>query len=1359
MSRVGAGWAARWGTVAVVMGVAVSGLVGVSPAQAAGSYQLLVSASADRSAATPLDGATVSGNIYAFTSPETSVLKSVFYIDDPTASGTLFHSEGTAPYDVNGGSVAAAAPYDTHALSDGTHTITQVVTNTAKVVETDTATFIVNNSVALPPTPTGVTAISGNGYVDLTWAAASGSTVGFNVYRGTSSAVSLSGTPLNGGALLTGTSFHDATVTNGTTYYYVVQSVDNGGRHSEAAAVQGKPVAPPATPPYVLQVSTSPDRSSPASLDGSTVQGSVYVFTAPETSVKRSDFWLDNTAMSGTPTHSESTGPFDFVGGSAAAATPWDTTALTNGTHTVTQQVTTTTNVVYVFTASFTVNNVAVPPPPPPPAAPTNVKATAGNGAVDLSWDAASGSTVGFNVYRGSSTPVSITGTPLNGSALITGSSFHDGTATNGQFWYYVVQSVDSIGQHSEAHSVSAKPTAPPVGPAYLVTLSQSADRSAGVNLDGVVVSGDAYIFTSPATSVKTVQFWLDDTAMAGPVTRNETTAPYDFIGGSPAAATPYDTHVLADGVHTITQKVTTTANVVVTTTATFKVVNSQLPPPAPTGVSVKAGNGVVDLSWNAKTGTTAGFNVYRGTSSNVSLGGTALNGASLLTGTSFHDASVTNGTTYYYVVQSVDVIGRHTEGDTWPATPNPPGPQQVAVTPSPLVLSTASGTTSSTLTASITNVGGATLTVSAAGLSGGDAAMFSLTGAPSFPLTLTAGQSATVGLRFQPTSTGTKGTTLTVSSNDPATPNLAIPVRGLALAAATSEPSLQQIFDTYQIPDSTGDPTPADIYLPTTAPLGDEVTVQAFAKAGAGPVTVTPLAVYDGQAVDPNVRVGWAPEAQAFPRTDVLSVPGSQNRTLQVQASGTGSFDPGSKIFGLYAAFPGRVSYQDDTLNAGVGGSMPRQVRVYPFRTAGGATVANTWVVTFEDFLGASPTSTSGEWNDMVGRGQQRARRVLRRPQRRRQPVQRPARDVAHRVEPRSVGLVELPRHGHCAFHEQRHHGSLHHRRDGDRSVPARRPDELPGERARRWHGRREREVHRAGCAQGPDRFADHHLRRPDPTDASARSRARPGSRRQAAATSRRSRRSWRPRSGSATVITKPGESINTLGEVKAVGDEVLSKFWQRADSSLPVSVRQIAGYAGQQRRVLLVRAGLDELQQPHERVHHAHHAEPERRTVGLPATQLGRAADDLSRHVHPRRCLRLQGRQRLLRRHAQQRVPGPDVGLHSDDGLWAPRTHLARQGPERRDHPERLHRRSRHGGLEHGLQRRDLHAEQRQAGLTVPRLTPSGRPRAPLARGRPRQGSRPGTSLTTSEPAATTAPSPMVTPLRTVAPLPIQT
>ena len=104
---------------------------------------------------------------------------------------------------------------------------------------------------------------------------------------------------------------------------------------------------------------------------------------------------------------------------------------------------------------------------------------------------------------------------------------------------------------------------------------------------------------------------------------------------------------------------------------------------------------------------------------------------------------------------------------------------------------------------------------------------MFQLVGAPSYPLTLAPGSAATFGLRFVPTSPGIKSATLAVASNDrgDAEPGRASP--GSGSGSATSEPSLQQILDTYQVPDSTGDPSPGDVYLPTTAPLGDELNVR----------------------------------------------------------------------------------------------------------------------------------------------------------------------------------------------------------------------------------------------------------------------------------------------------------------------------------------------------------------------------------------------------------------------------------------------------------------------------------------------------------------------------------------------------
>lgn len=48
----------------------------------------------------------------------------------------------------------------------------------------------------------------------------------------------------------------------------------------------------------------------------------------------------------------------------------------------------------------------------------------------------------------------------------------------------------------------------------------------------------------------------------------------------------------------------------------------------------------------------------------------------------------------------------------------------------------------------------------------------------------------------------------------------------------------------------------------------------------------------------------------------------------------------------------------------------------------------------------------------------------------------------------------------------------------------------------------------------------------------------------------------------GYATVITNSNQQLNRNGLVQAVGDEVLSPYWQRADNLQPVSVRQLAAY-----------------------------------------------------------------------------------------------------------------------------------------------------------------------------------------------------
>lgn len=48
----------------------------------------------------------------------------------------------------------------------------------------------------------------------------------------------------------------------------------------------------------------------------------------------------------------------------------------------------------------------------------------------------------------------------------------------------------------------------------------------------------------------------------------------------------------------------------------------------------------------------------------------------------------------------------------------------------------------------------------------------------------------------------------------------------------------------------------------------------------------------------------------------------------------------------------------------------------------------------------------------------------------------------------------------------------------------------------------------------------------------------------------------------GYGTTITNPGQELNKNGLVQTVGDEVISPYWQRANTSTPVTVRQLAAF-----------------------------------------------------------------------------------------------------------------------------------------------------------------------------------------------------
>ena len=100
---------------------------------------------------------------------------------------------------------------------------------------------------APPSAPTGLTATGGNRVVTLSWQPSVGSVpITYNVFRGPAAGAEGS-TPIATG--ITSTSFSDTGVTNGSTYFYVLNAVNSLGTSGHSNEASATPAAP--TPPTI----------------------------------------------------------------------------------------------------------------------------------------------------------------------------------------------------------------------------------------------------------------------------------------------------------------------------------------------------------------------------------------------------------------------------------------------------------------------------------------------------------------------------------------------------------------------------------------------------------------------------------------------------------------------------------------------------------------------------------------------------------------------------------------------------------------------------------------------------------------------------------------------------------------------------------------------------------------------------------------------------------------------------------------------------------------------------------------------------------------------------------------------------
>jgi len=154
----------------------------------------------------------------------------------------------------------------------------------------------------------------------------------------------------------------------------------------------------------------------------------------------------------------------------------------------------------------------------------------------------------------------------------------------------------------------------------------------------------------------------------------------------------------------TTTYTLTVTNSAGVTTAKAVKVaVTPATVPAAPTGLSAKAGDAAVALSWTASVGATS-YKVYRGAKSG---GESATAIATGVTSTSYSNTKLTNGTKYFYKVAAVNSLGTSPLSNEASATPELAKPTISSFTASPA--SIASG---SSITLSWKTVGAASIAI-----------------------------------------------------------------------------------------------------------------------------------------------------------------------------------------------------------------------------------------------------------------------------------------------------------------------------------------------------------------------------------------------------------------------------------------------------------------------------------------------------------------------------------------------------------------------------------------------------------------------------------------------------------------------
>jgi hypothetical protein len=165
-------------------------------------------------------------------------------------------------------SVSGTSYTDT-GLTNGTtyYYVVSAVNSAGQSGESNQASATPATPVAPPPAPTNLTASAGDAQVSLKWSASTGAT-SYNVQRSTTS-----GGPYSLVASVSGTSYTDTGLTNGTTYYYVVSAANSAGQSGNSNQASATPAPGPPTSLKLVLVGHTTSSNFPVTNGTSYVSG------------------------------------------------------------------------------------------------------------------------------------------------------------------------------------------------------------------------------------------------------------------------------------------------------------------------------------------------------------------------------------------------------------------------------------------------------------------------------------------------------------------------------------------------------------------------------------------------------------------------------------------------------------------------------------------------------------------------------------------------------------------------------------------------------------------------------------------------------------------------------------------------------------------------------------------------------------------------------------------------------------------------------------------------------------------------------------------------------------------------------